>query len=137
MRISAYLFTCLLTGALLSGCDLDVSPTGEVEEGSGGGGGGGGGTTTVSFALDILPIFESDCIRCHGGAGGLNVDSYEGLIAGGNSGQVVIPGNGAGSLLPRRLDGTLPPTMPLDGPALTAAEVDRIRTWIDEGAQDN
>ena len=129
--------TLVPTLLVLLACGCGVSPTGEVEEGSGGGGGGGGGQTTVSFALDILPIFETDCIRCHGGAGGLNLDSYEGLLAGGNSGQMVIPGNGAGSLLPRRLDGTVLPTMPLDGPALTAGEVERIRTWIDEGAQDN
>ena len=130
MRRATMLF--FLMGA--AGCELGVSPSGEIE---GGNEPGGGGTTTVSFQLDILPIFELDCIRCHGGGGGLNLDSYEGVIAGGNSGAIVIPGNGGQSLLPRRLDGTAPPTMPLDAPALTSAEVDRIRTWIDEGAQDN
>ncbi len=124
-------FALLLS--LLAACGLGVKPTGEII----GGGGGGGGGDTVSFALDILPIFQQDCTICHGGAGGLNLDSFAGVIAGGVSGAIVLPGNAAQSLLPRRLDGTAPPVMPLDAPALTAPEVDRIRTWIDEGAQDN
>ena len=122
------LFVSLL---LAAGCGLDVEPTGDVE------GGGGGGGATVSFSLDVLPLLEQDCIICHGGAGGLNLESYEGVIAGGVSGAVVIPGNAEQSLLPRRLDGTAPPTMPLDAPMLTTPEVDRIKQWIDEGARDN
>ena len=114
-------------------CALDVEPDGEIQ----GGGNGGGGEPTVSFALDILPIFQQDCLLCHGGAGGLNLESYEGLIVGGVSGAIVIPGNGEQSLLPRRLDGTAPPTMPLDGSPLTGPEIDRIKQWIDEGALDN
>lgn len=126
----------LTLAALINACALDVEPTGEVTGGNGNGGGNGGGET-VSFSLDILPILQQDCILCHGGAGGLDLESYEGLITGGNSGLVVIPGNADGSLLPRRLDGTVPPTMPLDAPALTSPEIERIRQWIREGALDN
>jgi len=115
----------------------DVHGEGIIPNPAGGGGGGGGGGSTVSFALDIQPIFNQDCIICHGGAGGLSLDSWQGVMAGGDSGAVVIPGNPDDSLLPRRLDGTKPPTMPLDAPALPTPEIDRIRQWILEGAQNN
>ncbi|MGH7163400.1 MAG: c-type cytochrome domain-containing protein, partial [Planctomycetota bacterium] len=75
----------LLASALLSTCGLDVSP---------GGAAGGTGTppgATVFFSFDVLPVFQQDCIHCHGGAGGLNLESYEGLTAGGFSGPVVVP----------------------------------------------
>jgi len=122
---------------------LDISPEGVVEVlpndggGNGGGGGGGGGAETVFFSIDILPLFQANCIHCHGGAGGLDLQSWQDLMAGGNSGAVVIPGDAENSLIVRRLDGRRPPTMPLDGPPLTTAEIDVIRTWIDEGAKDN
>ena len=121
------LFATLLLGT----CQLDVAPA----EGTVGGGNGGG--PTVSFALDVLPLFQQDCILCHGGAGGLNLDSFEGLLAGGVSGAVVVPGDPAGSLLVRRLDGTAPPRMPLDSDPLTDPEIERVSRWIEEGAQDN
>jgi hypothetical protein len=128
----------LLLFAALAGCALDVEPTGAIEGGgAGGGGGGGGGGAEISFALDLLPLFEQDCTICHGGAGGLDLQSYEGLVAGGTSGATIVPGDGAGSLLVGRLAGTIPPQMPLDRPPLTQPEIDRIRAWIDQGAQDN
>lgn len=135
MRTSHHTLICILCFAL--GSCLDVSSQGLLSNPNSNGGGNGGGTTTVSWALDIQPIFSQDCIHCHGGAGGLNLESYDGVIAGGQSGAVVLPGNPDQSLLPRRLDGTLPPVMPTDGPPLTPPEVDRIKQWILEGAQDN
>ncbi len=119
---------------VLGGCGVD--PTGEfvrIDDPVNGGGGG----PTISFAFDIQPIFTQDCIRCHGGAGGLSLDSYSKVIEGGISGAIVIPGNPDQSLLVRRLDGTEPPTMPADGPPLTAPEIGRIRQWILEGALNN
>jgi len=123
---------CLLL--LLCGCGVD--PTGEFIRIDGTGDAGGGGPT-ISFAFDIQPIFTTDCIRCHGGAGGLSLDSYAKVLEGGISGAVVIPGNPDDSILVHRLDGTQPPTMPADGPPLTAPEIDRIRQWILEGALNN
>ncbi|MHC4548778.1 MAG: c-type cytochrome domain-containing protein [Planctomycetota bacterium] len=129
----------ILTLLVVTAACFDVDPTGEliqIGDGDGGGNGNGGGTT-VSFALDIQPLFNQDCILCHGGAGGLSLESYAGVIAGGSSGAIVIPGNPAQSLLPRRLDGTVPPQMPLNAPPLTTPEIDRIRQWILEGALNN
>lgn len=113
----------------LAACSSDPAPPPDD--------GGGNGGPTVSFALDIQPILTQDCIICHGGAGGLSVDTYAGLMAGGNSGPVVVAGDPDQSLLIRRLEGTLPPTMPLNAPPLTAPEIDRAKQWILEGALNN
>ena len=119
---------------LLAACSLDVEPSGGL---AGGGSGGGGTQPEISFALDILPLFQQDCQICHGGAGGLNLDNYEGVIAGGVSGPVVNPGDGANSLLVRRPDGCLPPGMPRDGEHCTTTGIGPVAQWIDEGALDN
>ena len=108
-----------------------------------GGGGGGsnngnnGGNTTVSFQNDLLPLFQTECIRCHGGAGGLQLDTYADLMAGGDSGPVVVAGDPDASLIIQRLDGSIAPQMPADGPALSDNEIETVAQWIREGAQDN
>jgi len=121
----------LLFLLLLASCSSDPAPP-PVDDG-----GGDDGGPTVSFALDIQPVLTQDCIICHGGAGGLSVDTYAGLMAGGSSGQVVIPGDPDQSLLIQRLEGTVSPTMPLNAPPFTMVEIDRIRQWIVEGALNN
>jgi hypothetical protein len=131
-RISAPLCLCVVLAGF-AGC-LDVSPSGGTLAGGGDPGGGG---PTVSFALDVLPLFQQDCILCHGGAGGLDLDSFEGLMAGGVSGPAVLPGDAANSFLVKRLEGTVLPRMPVDAPPLTPGEIETVRQWIDEGALDN
>jgi cytochrome c len=118
----------LLLLLLLAACTSDPAPPDD--------GGGGNGGPTVSFALDIQPVLTQDCVICHGGAGGLFVDTYAGLMTGGSSGQVVIPGDPEQSLV-KRLEGTVTPRMPLDLPPLTTPEIDRIKQWILEGALNN
>ena len=129
--------TLLALPLVLATCGLDVSPSESFTRTGGGAGGGGQPGTTIFFSFDILPLFQEDCITCHGGAGGLDLQSWAGLITGGDSGAVVVPFAPDQSLLIRRLDGTKPPRMPLDRPPLTSPEIDRVRQWILEGAQDN
>ena len=128
----------LFLASLLAACD--VSPDGGIQtviDPNAGNGGGGPPQATVLYSVDIQPIFNQVCIHCHGGAGGLGVENRDALLDGGNSGQVVIPGNGDGSLLIRILDGRAQPQMPEDSGPLLDAQIDAIKTWIDEGAQDN
>ena len=50
--------------------------------------------STIDYTSQIQPIFDAFCTSCHGntdGAGGLRLTSYDNLMAGGNSGDVVIP----------------------------------------------
>ena len=118
----------------LLGC-FDVTPDGDAPAAPPG---GSGPPTTVSFLQEVLPLLDGVdqiCTGCHGGAGGLALDSYSAVLTGGVSGPAVIPGDGAGSLLIIRLkNDTMPPA---GNPDLTFNEIERIETWIDEGALDN
>tara|TARA_Y100001960_G_scaffold323102_2_gene400856 strand:- start:613 stop:1578 length:966 start_codon:yes stop_codon:yes gene_type:complete len=85
----------------------------------------------IDYETDIQSIFNLKCTSCHGNSAGLNLSSYDHLMAGGNSGNVVIPFDHANSELWIRVQsGQMPP----GNSDLTLSEVDMIATWIDEGA---
>jgi mono/diheme cytochrome c family protein len=92
---------------------------------------------TVSFTNDILPIFESRCIGCHGGERtqeGLDLKTHASLIAGSNNGAVITPGDAANSLL---VEMVATQKMPKRGPKLTPPQVQLITEWVNQGALDN
>ena len=120
----------LLLSCLLATC-FDVTPTATPS------GAGEPPPETVFFSIDIKPLLDANCLRCHGGAGGLELDSYDGVITGGMSGAVVMPGDPVNSLIIRRLEGTVPPQMPTDDLPLPQPDIDRIAQWILEGARNN
>lgn len=92
------------------------------------------------FARHIYPVLDTKCVSCHGTnkeQGGLRLDSYESLMAGGKDGIVIAPRNPDGSLLLKKV--TLPPSDPHFMPAegrnpLTPDEIARIRAWVLAGA---
>jgi uncharacterized membrane protein/mono/diheme cytochrome c family protein len=94
------------------------------------------------FAVRIAPIFNRNCVSCHGPEkvkGGLRLDSYAGLIKGGEDGLVIAPWLPQKSELYRRI--TLPPddddAMPSDGKKpLSPADIEQIQDWIAAGASD-
>jgi mono/diheme cytochrome c family protein len=96
-----------------------------------------GGSSEVSFRQNVQPILDQNCIKCHGGEGGLYLDSYDHVIAGGANGAVVIAGDPALSELVERIEGTSQPRMPLDAPPLPSSEINIIVTWVKEGAPNN
>ncbi len=93
----------------------------------------------IRFEGDIQLLFEAHCVRCHGPQkqrGLLRLDSRGALLAGGKSGPAVRPGDSAHSLLYRAVTDPDPATrMPQQAPPLSADQIDRIRTWIDQGAR--
>jgi mono/diheme cytochrome c family protein len=93
----------------------------------------------VSYAGDIQPIFNAHCASCHieSGSGGLHLGNYTQLMQGGSSGAVIAPGNPNNSLLVKRIEGTIQPRMPQGGAALPSTEIQKIRDWIEQGAEDN
>ena len=92
----------------------------------------------VDFVRDIQPILQNTCSECHGPTkvkAKLRLDSRAGVMKGGDTGAVVVPGNSDKSLIVRRLlglDGE--DRMPKDGDPLPAAQIALIRSWIDQGA---
>ena len=92
---------------------------------------------TVDFASDIRPVLEQKCLSCHGGAltlSGLDLRSREAAITGGASGTALVPGNAEQSRLYRRVAGLEQPAMPMQSAPLGAAEMARVKQWIDAGA---
>jgi hypothetical protein len=93
--------------------------------------------SSVSFSADILPILQSRCSSCHGGIRteeGLNMLSYDAVMAGSENGFVVIPGDAANSKLATL---TAEGKMPKRGPKLTPAQIQMIVDWINAGALNN
>jgi hypothetical protein len=95
---------------------------------------------TVSFAAHVKPLFQRHgCPACHGAEGGLSVATVASLLAGGTHGPAVIPGDAENSILIQKV-GTAPPfgsRMPVGGVALSSADVDLLRRWINQGARNN
>jgi len=91
----------------------------------------------VNFRTDIQPILENSCVSCHGRGrvkGGLKMESREQLLAGGDSGPVVVSGKSGESLLIQLVSGVDPDNiMPQKGKRLTAEQVGLVRAWIDQG----
>lgn len=91
----------------------------------------------VSFSADVMPILEQYCWECHSGDNvelGLRLDSYEGVMAGSDYGTVVEAGDPAGSLL---IDMVEAGDMPEEGDPVPPEELEVIKTWIAEGAENN
>ena len=91
----------------------------------------------VSFATGVLPVFEESCTRCHGSSrqsGGLRLDSYTALMAGGKDGAVVVPGDAPSSLLVELITSG---EMPKNAAPLADEQIQAIIEWIDAGALDN
>jgi hypothetical protein len=95
----------------------------------------------VDFQRDIRPIFVAHCNKCHGAKkneGGLRLNTKRAALAGGDSGEAIIPGKAAASDLIERItsgdeDEQMPPKG--KGKPLTATQVTLLRTWIDQGAK--
>ena len=94
----------------------------------------------ISFSRDVLPIFMArGCYACHGGSGGLVLQTVAGLLRGGIHGPAIVPGNAAASLIIQKTSPTPPfgDRMPQGGPYLDSATELILITWINQGARDN
>ena len=92
---------------------------------------------TVSFATDILPLFESRCLNCHGGnrtEAELSLRTYADVMTGSEGGLVITPGDAVNSVLHEMV---ATQEMPKRGPKLTPAQVQLLADWINQGALNN
>lgn len=119
-----------------AGCAEDCGPC----DGDGDGGGGGADASCLDYDSEVQPILDQSCTVCHAGAdpaGGLSLASHDAVLAGGDSGSPVAPGDCGGSLL-YLITGPDPPgglRMPANGPPyLSDQDRETLCRWIDEGA---
>ena len=79
-----------------------------------------------SYKKDIQPILQNSCVQCHAG-----IASYSGTLA------KVSPGNPANSPMYQHLTGSVPPQMPLGKDPLTKDQLQTVKNWIQDGANNN
>lgn len=96
----------------------------------------------VEYARDVKPIFDTNCVKCHGAEkqkSGYRLDDRAAALSPGDSGErPIVPGHASESLLVKLVEAHgafADKRMPTKGPPLTADQVATIRKWIDDGAQ--
>ncbi|MEO1998743.1 MAG: c-type cytochrome domain-containing protein, partial [Planctomycetaceae bacterium] len=89
------------------------------------------------FETEIRPLLFQHCYRCHGPKkqeSGLRLDSWAGIIRGGESGPALVPGQPADSLIGVAVsydneELQMPPDAKLD-----AKQISSLTRWIERGA---
>jgi hypothetical protein len=93
----------------------------------------------VDFSRDIRPIFNQNCVPCHGGVRQKNGVSFiyrEDALGRGKSGRsTIVAGSPDASELIRRVTSKDPDRrMPYHAPPLSSQQISLLRRWIKEGA---
>ena len=94
----------------------------------------------VSYAAHVQPLFNQTCALsgCHSDpapAASLNLTSYEHLMF--DLLGIVVRGKPEESMLVLRIEGRVGQRMPLNLNPLNQNQINGIRTWITEGANNN
>ena len=100
----------------------------------------------LSYSRDIRPILERNCLECHNpngtgfAASGLSMESYESLMKGTHFGPVINPGDALSSTLLLLVSGKADESirMPHDNrKPLNHDEIEKLNTWVAQGAKNN
>jgi WD40 repeat protein len=95
-----------------------------------------------SYARDVRPFLTKFCLECHNSKeaeGGLDLETYKGLLAGGDKGGDLTPGRPDASRIVLRSEGKEKPKMPPRKARFhpTPREVAVLRAWVAAGARDD
>lgn len=100
--------------------------------------------TPVDFEKEILPVFRNSCLACHNttkAKGGLNLETPQLILKGGDTGPSAVAGKSAESLLLKaatQVDSELimpPKDNKANAPNLTPDQLALVKLWIDQGAK--
>ena len=100
----------------------------------------------VSFAQDVKPILDQNCLSCHqeGAEGyvasGFSMVTYDDLMKGTKFGAMVIGGDSEGSNLVVLMEGRADPSISMPHGSMkkvASKDIKTIRLWIDQGARNN
>ncbi|NNE13327.1 MAG: hypothetical protein HKN51_00035 [Saprospiraceae bacterium] len=84
----------------------------------------------ISFSDFIFPTLETFCISCHSGgypSGGVSLDDYDAIFEHVESGRLIGSMNWESGFV----------NMPLGQPQLDDCILEKIESWINDGAQNN
>lgn len=102
--------------------------------------------TGVTYASDIKPIFDANCVKCHSGdkpKAHLNLDTLAGILKGNKWGPILKAGDVANSVVVKAVahqlkdkEGWMPP-MPnkVGADTLTPEQIGLVLAWINQGAK--
>ena len=89
------------------------------------------------YLRDVKPILARRCFACHGALKQesiLRLDTRAMIVAGGEGGPAIVPGNSTASPLIAAVTAEPESRMPPEGEPLTAEQIATLRAWIDAGA---
>ena len=130
-------FLSLIAVVILTACGTTAAPAPAYPNSDSAYPNSAAASGSVSFAKNVLPIFESSCFSCHGGdktEKGLNLKTYASVMVGSQNGAVITAGDAGNSLLFKFVSSG---KMPKRGAKLTAEQLDVIKNWINSGAPNN
>ena len=95
----------------------------------------------VDFAKEIYPLLKRSCLACHNttkAKAGLNLESPQSILKGGDTGPAAAIGKGAESLLLRSAShqeeaAMPPPGNKVNAPDFSPDELGLLKLWIDQG----
>lgn len=91
----------------------------------------------VDFQRDVMPIFQTSCIDCHGPRSqraGLRVDRRDDFFAPGDKKPLIVPGNAEASRLIDIVSGKVKEMKSAAEHRLPVKEITLLKAWIDSGA---
>jgi Cytochrome C oxidase, cbb3-type, subunit III len=87
-------------------------------------------TVNIKYTSGVVPILQANCYSCHGNGlseGGVTLDNYNALRTRANNGTLIgVITHAAGF-----------PQMPKGGAKLSDCNINKIRSWINNGALNN
>ena len=94
----------------------------------------------ISYREEIEPFLKANCGSCHSSDkhnSDFVIETPSALFRGGKKFQknAIVPGKSGESVLVQYLTGKAQPRMPLNSPAIDAETIQKIKTWIDQGAK--
>jgi hypothetical protein len=92
-------------------------------------------TTNSKYAADVVPILEDNCYTCHGsgntgGSGGILLEGYSNLVVWTNT-------NGKDYLIGNITHAPGFVGMPFGLPPMDSCDINKIISWVNNGAQNN
>ena len=100
--------------------------------------------TPVDFEKEVLPFLKNNCLACHNttkAKAGLNLETPQLMLKGGDTGPALVPGQSTNSLVfkaaaHRDAESIMPPKdNKANASNLTPAQLALLQLWIDQGAK--
>ena len=94
----------------------------------------------INYKDHVRPILQQSCFNCHNAdksKGGLDLTSFNALMSGSSTGEIVASQDPGASTLLGVMAHTLEPKMPPSGGRVEDKQIEVIRKWIEQGLRES